>query len=114
MKDSTAIYSLSIVISVTKQRKKLNVATELNNEQVRSFFVGTEALKKLDYNKLMKGRKESKFVVSAYILVYGSRSDRVVKLSDVPAALKFLFVQNQADQENLGTVLLEVDKKVYH
>ncbi len=114
IKDSTAIYSFSIKISVRQQAKKLLVKTEINNSEAKSFFEGLEQLKKIDYSSLMNGKKQASFVVSAYILVYGSKYNNEIKLSTIPTALKYLFVENELGQQNLGSVLIELDKKVYN
>jgi hypothetical protein len=114
IKDSTAVYSFFITISVTKLKGKRIVKSEINNNEVALFFKGLDLLKKIDYTSLLKKKKEAKFSFNGYILVHDSKYDQdLIEISTLPKALKHLFLNDESNLENLGSIILEYDKKVY-
>ncbi|SFH08621.1 hypothetical protein SAMN04489864_1053 [Pedobacter insulae] len=115
VKDSTAIYSYTITINVQREKNMQKITTSINNPEVQLFFDGMEKLKEIDYLPLMGKRKKMTFFFSTYLLVYGSESNRnTVNLSEVPKAIRYLFIPNKNEMYDLGEMGIKLDKKVYY
>lgn len=115
IKDSTAIYANSIVINVDIQKRQQIVTLISNNHFVDRFFNGLDSLKKIDYSLLMGKRRTAKFIFKIYIIVSDSKyNPHLIDIEEIYKSVNYLFVRDELRIQNLGSIVLKLDKKIYH
>jgi len=117
VKDSTAVYGLSITIEVTMTKGEQLVRLTTNNPQISLAidFSTLDKLKKVDYRLFMRGKEVAKFSFKVYFLVYDSKyNPHLGKLEDVHKSIDNLFLKNEFSISNLGSMLIWFDKKIYN
>ena len=116
VKDSTAVYGLSIVIDVVFKKNKQTVTIKTNNSLLSPGFnfEALDNLKKVDFLPIIKDRNAYKFSFKVCFIVYDSKyNPQVVKLDSVYETIKNLSLSDEYDVPNLGLILIRFDKKVY-
>lgn len=114
IKDSTAVYATALVdVDIVKGEQLLKY--EFNNYQFQRFFNDLNALEKLDYSSLLKKRKSGKFIYQIYITVTDSTyNPAVIDIETAEQAVIKLLAQARGERESLGSLMIKLDKKVYH
>ena len=116
IKDSTAVYALTILMDVKLEGKEQLVEVTTNNPKFSPGldFVCLDKLKKIDFRSLMKDKKAAKFSFKVYFAVYDSKYNHKVKLEDVAKSIQDLILRDEFGIHNLGFKLTIFDKTVYH
>ena len=115
IKDSTAVYGAALLIDATVAKGKPLVKFQFNNYEVESFFNELTALEKLDYTSLMKKRKSAKFIYHIHITVTDSTyNPSIIDIENAEQAVVNLLAQAAGERESLGSMIIKLDKKVYH
>lgn len=117
MKDSTTVYGGTLFINVKKgapDRENI-VEFSISNGEVENFFNNLEPLRKIDYSEILGEKDSIAFFYKIYILVTSSKYEaQTVDIEQVEDMLTRTFFKGAIDRVNLGTVLFQIDKKVYH
>lgn len=116
IKDSTAVYGLTIVMDVALKGKKQFVEVTTNNA---TFSLGLdltslEKIKKIDFKSLMNNKKTAKFSFKVYFAVYDSKYNHNLKLENVTKSIQALILKDEFNIHNFGFYLAIFDKTVYH
>ena len=115
IKDSSAVYTFMIDIKVNIINGKQKVKTEINNKEVLSFFEGKAILENIDYSSVIGNKTNSTFFIAGYIIVHDSKYEpEFTNVSKLPEILKYLFADYNSKAENLGNIMIEFDKRIYH
>lgn len=115
VKDSTAVYATALLIDVTIVKGQQLLKYEFNNHEFQSFFNDLSALEKLNYSSLLKKRTSGKFIYQIFITVTDSTyNPALIHIETAEQAVVELLAQARGERESLGSLMIKLDKKVYH
>jgi hypothetical protein len=113
--DSTAVYATALLVDVDIVKGKQLLKYEFNNYEFQRFFSDLSVLEKLDYSSLLKKQKSGKFIYQIYITVTNSTySPALIDIEIAEQAVIKLLAQATGERESLGSLMIKLDKKVYH
>ncbi len=114
-KDSTAVYATAILIDVNNIEGKQVVKYEYNNYDFKSILTDLSGLEDLDYSPILKKAKSKRLIYRVYITVVDSTyKPALVNIEKMEEAVIKLLSQPDEDAESIGSLIVKLDKKVYH
>ena len=115
IKDSTAIYTFSLKIEVTKHPDSQQVKITVNNPTILQALGNLNALKKHNYNTLLQNNDSAKILMRLYLIVLNSDyNPKLVDIYNIPIMLKSLLEKVDHTFIDAGIYGIMIDKKVYN
>ncbi|RZK41248.1 MAG: hypothetical protein EOO90_11770 [Pedobacter sp.] len=116
IKDSTAVYALTILMDVTLRQNHQFVEIKINNPAFSSGLsvASLGKLEKVDFKPLMRNKKAAKFSFKVYFVVYDSKYNHNLKLEDVAKSIESLILKDELEIINLGFKLTTFSKAISH